>query len=237
VSAALNQGTILSHPAGRFKLIPSTKIEALAFTGWLRYFHLLATWPKRQTMSASGLEIEVKVPASIALLEAHPEVPKELMAERHFEDNWLLDFDDGRLKQSGTILRVRKAADRGFITFKGPATPHPQFKVREELEVETDDPDRFLALFERLGLRPTFRYQKYRTVYRLKLPSTGTLLAMVDETPIGNFIEFEGASQAIEELLDILHLDRSTLITLSYPALRAEYCRNAGKPVSDMVFG
>jgi adenylate cyclase class 2 len=187
-------------------------------------------------MADSKLEIEVKIPASSNLLDGYPELVKELVAERHFEDNWLLDFEDGRLQQSGSTLRVRKAAGRGFITFKGPKIAHAQFKVREELEVETDGPDRFIALFERLGLRQTFRYQKYRTVYRLTLPSGNTLLAMIDETPIGNFVEFEGDQHNIEEVLDHLRLDRSSLITLSYPALHAEFCRIAGKPVSEMVF-
>src|SRR2546421_3583653 len=85
---------------------------------------------------------------------------------RHFEDNWLLDSADQTLLKRGAALRIRSVDGKGWLTYKGvvrnSASP---VKVREEIEVETAALDRMFELFERLGFRRSFRYQKYRTGY------------------------------------------------------------------------
>jgi hypothetical protein len=53
-----------------------------------------------------------------------------------------------------------------------------------------------------MGLRPWFRYEKYRSTYRL--PGFSELLVELDETPIGDFLELEGECGAIDRCAVLL---------------------------------
>jgi len=187
-------------------------------------------------MRLSDVETEVKVPIEGDPLHGLAEPDVQLVRPRHFEENWVLDFEDGRLQRSGRLLRLRRTGDRGTLTFKGPSLPHPHLKIREEIETEIRPPERALALFERLGLRPIYRYQKYRTEYRVRFPSGAALSVMFDETPMGHFLELEGDEASIREFLERFHLQGRPLLRASYPTLYAEFCRAQGKPFGDMVF-
>lgn len=183
-------------------------------------------------------EIEVKLRATDAAARLRSAALKcELEKPRHFEENFLLDTLDRRLADQASALRVRLAGDQAWITFKGkPQAPDGRFKVREELETAVADGHRALQIFERLGYRRTFAYQKWRTVYRLELPDGTSLQAMVDETPLGEFLELEGSREAITAAAAALGFAPEQFITSSYPALQAEACRAAGRPLGDMVF-
>ncbi|MCS6815940.1 MAG: class IV adenylate cyclase [Blastocatellia bacterium] len=187
-------------------------------------------------MGTRDIETEVKVPVEGNPLDGLAEPDVRLVRPRHFEENWVLDFEDGRLQRAGRLLRIRRVADRGTLTFKGPSLAHPRLKVREEIETEVRHPERALAIFERLGLRPIYRYQKYRTEYRVQLPSGAALSVMFDETPIGNFLELEGDEASIWEFLERFRLRKKPLLRASYPTLYAEFCRVQGKPFGDMLF-
>ncbi|HXF03873.1 MAG TPA: class IV adenylate cyclase [Blastocatellia bacterium] len=188
-------------------------------------------------MSDVRREVEVKIPCQENPLDRFPELVREIVAARHFEDNWLLDFDDRRLARKDSVLRVRLVGDRGWITFKRAVKDDTPYKVREEIEAETDNPQAVLALLRHLDLKPVFRYQKFRTSYRVSLPSGASLSAMYDETPIGNFLEVEGTEAAIDEFLGHLGIAQHAVITLSYPALYKARCRESGGSDTEMVFG
>ncbi len=187
-------------------------------------------------MEAVTLEAEVKIPVERNPLEGVAEPEVQLVKPRHFEENWVLDFEDGRLRRAEQLLRIRRVGDRGTIAFKGPPLAHRSLKVREEVETEIAHPMRALAIFERLGLRPIHRYQKYRTEYRVQLPSGATLSVMFDETPMGNFLELEGEEDDIREFLRQWRLEGRPLLRASYSTLYAEFCRTQGKPFGDMLF-
>ncbi|MFN0109264.1 MAG: class IV adenylate cyclase [Blastocatellia bacterium] len=187
----------------------------------------------------STYEIEVKLrfdsidPLTQAGLVLQLETP------RHFEDNWLLDTEAKQLGQKLAILRVRQSGETGSMTYKeknAPDVSASQFKKRLELETPLDDPASALAIFERLGFNPWFRYQKYRTVYRASLPDANSLHVMFDETPIGNFIELEGEEDAIVEAVKLLGVSREAYVLESYLALQAAECARQGKPFGDMIF-
>lgn len=185
-------------------------------------------------------EIEVKLRyESIAQLE-HAGLRLTIEKPRHFEDNWLLDTTDRQLSSRAAILRVREVEGQGTLTYKEKAAadaPATQFKARLELETPFAQPEAMRALLERLGYRPWFRYQKYRTVYRVQVPSGATLHAMFDETPLGNFVELEGAEEAIAEAVQALGVTPQNYILESYLALQASFCRAQGRALEDMVFG
>ncbi|MBI1759837.1 MAG: class IV adenylate cyclase [Acidobacteria bacterium] len=184
-------------------------------------------------------EIEVKLRYdSVAPLE-RAGLQLTLETPRHFEDNWLLDTAARQLSQRAAILRVRQVNGTGTLTFKERAAPDAaatQFKARVEIETPIGDPASTLALLGRLGYRQWFRYQKYRTVYRAGLPSGAELHVMFDETPLGNFIELEGAEEALAEAVQRLGVRRAEYILESYLALQINVCRALGRELEDMIF-
>src|SRR5262249_47315416 len=110
------------------------------------------------------------------------------------------------------------------------------FKAREELETHTEEPNQMLAIFERLGYHPFFRYQKYRTVYKLSFDDNKHLKVMFDETPIGNFLELEGTEEAVRQAIAALQLTPKDYITSTYIGMQAERCHAAGRPLEDLIF-
>ena len=80
-------------------------------------------------------------------------------------------------------------------------------------------------VFEGLGLRPWFRYEKYRSTYRL--PGFYGLVVALDETPIGDFLELEGGSAAIDRCSALLGFRPADYIVKSYGALFLEQRRSA----------
>src|SRR5262245_1597957 len=164
-------------------------------------------------------EIEVKLRIQSVEPLSKAGISLRLDSARHFEDNWLLDTARYTLGGSEAILRVRKAGQRGAITYKEktpPDAPPSQFKKRIEIETAIDDPESAVEILQRLGYNKWFRYQKYRTVYSATLPDGDNLQVMFDETPVGNFIELEGEEKAIEQAVKLLGITPSQYILESY---------------------
>src|SRR5215510_16133162 len=184
-------------------------------------------------------EIEVKLRFDDLEAFARAGIALELEAARHFEDNWLLDTPDRYLSERASILRVRSSAAGGSITYKenvSGGAPESQFKKRIEIETVVDKPESAVAIFERLGFRKWFRYQKYRTVFIATLPCGSKLQVMFDETPLGQFVELEGEEEIIERAVKLLGVTPAEYILDSYLAIQAEHCRRQGKPLDDMIF-
>jgi adenylate cyclase class 2 len=142
----------------------------------------------------------------------------------------------GIIKQ-GAALRIRMVEGKGTVTYKGivSESANSVLKVREEIESEVSDPERLVYLFERLGFRRAFRYQKYRTVYNLTLDGK-QLEVVFDETPMGNFIEIEGDEDRVLRVLRASGFSTSDIIRESYPELHESRCKARGVPVEDLIF-
>lgn len=146
---------------------------------------------------------------------------------RHLEDNRMYDEADGGLYASGRALRVRRAEGRAIVTYKGPKTARADgVKSRQEIELDVTDGDGFEAILVALGYRVVFRYQKYRETYRWRDAEI-----VVDETPIGTYVEIEGPVATIHEAARALGRGPQDYIGDSYAALFA-----AAGGVGDMVF-
>ncbi len=192
------------------------------------------------TPATSPHEIEVKLRFDSLDALARVGITLEIETARHFEDNWLLDSPDCHLGERAAVLRVRSAAGGGAITYKERAdgvAVASRFKKRVEIETAIGDPESAMAVFERLGYRKWFRYQKYRTVYRAKLPDGSELHVMFDETPLGPFVELEGEEDVIARAVELLGVTPEEYVLESYIAIQAEHCRRRGKPLGDMIFG
>lgn len=197
------------------------------------------------------VEVEVKLPCNDLECLTEAGLSLEQTEPRHFEDNWVYELPDGKLRK-GQYLRIRYTGDgngagrrkSGVLTYKGKSRresadskrKNKGKKVREEIETEVGKPSKLVKIFKRLGLKRSFRYQKYRSVYRIRLDDERTLLAMFDETPIGNFLELEGDSQTIESVARKLGYKKRDYISKSYVEMQLERCNARGEGMHDMVF-
>jgi adenylate cyclase class 2 len=211
-------------------------------------------------------ETEIKLPIhnpksflrTLKKLGAKPASP------RVHEHNLLFDTPDGGLAKHGQLLRIRtetpakapktkkpsskSAASRTILTFKsppeelaiGPATPSHdrRHKVREEIEVVLADPASLQKIFEGLGLKGWFRYEKYRTTYRLpaRLSWAKDLLVDYDETPIGTFVELEGPPNAIDQAAVQLGYSHHDYVLKNYLVLYLDDCKRRNLQPSHMLF-
>lgn len=179
-------------------------------------------------------EVEVKIAVASAswVRKKLRDAGFHLRAARVFERNIVLDDDRGRLRQDGLLLRVRSAGSSVLCTFKGPAAGG-RHKRREEREFDAGNLDECLAVFEGLGYRPSFRYDKYRTEFTRGSEAGHVTL---DETPIGIFMELEGAARWIDATARSLGFSRADYITASYGKLYLVWCCEHGKKPGNMVF-
>ena len=167
-------------------------------------------------MASGNLETEIKLRMASpqAAREAVARLGATLVRPRHFEANVLWDDAAGSLRSQGQVLRVREDDTGGVLTFKGVRREVDGVKAREEIETAVAEPARLALILKALGWRPLFRYEKHREVYHWRDTEV-----VVDETPIGSFLEIEGPAEAIHAAAQVLGFTRSEYITESYPAL------------------
>jgi adenylate cyclase class 2 len=171
-------------------------------------------------------EIKLRVESPLAARARVQGLGARLSRPRHFEDNLLLDDVSGALARSGKVLRLRRVDDTGVLTFKGPRQGSAAMKSRPEIEVAIAEPDALEAILGGLGYRKVFRYQKYRETFTWK-----DVEIVVDETPVGTFLEIEGTEAAIHEAAGALGFQAADYLTDSYSSL---YVASGG--TGDMVF-
>lgn len=180
-------------------------------------------------MNSSGVETEIKIAVADAADAERRlgEAGFEVIVPRVFESNQIYDWPGGTLRAERRLLRLRRVGDTFTLTYKGPPllSGPGKHKSREEVEARTADGENLAAILLRLGLEPSLRYDKYRT--ELKQPGQSGI-AMLDETPIGVFIELEGAGDWIDGAARALGFDESAYITASYAALYMSYCQAKG---------
>ena len=179
--------------------------------------------------------IEVEVKIAIEAIEPFINRIEMLGATRlhprSLEDNVLLDSEEGTLRASGAILRIRQYGGRGLLTFKKLAPGPVGYKIRSETETDIPEPEQCLAILESAGLRRVWRYMKYRTIYGID-----DLKLMLDETPIGNFLELEGPPEKIDAFARRLGKSPADYISSSYRTLQEQWCKANALPVGDMLF-
>ena len=155
----------------------------------------------------------------------------ELVQPRVYEKNIRLDTADAKLQQERKLLRLRQD-DQVWVTFKENAHLEDGVITRTEIEFGATDLDAVQKLFAGLGYYPAIVYEKYRRTYRL-----GDVLVMLDELPIGNFIEIEAPNNIlIEGMVQMLGLDGSRAINTNYLGLWAMVKQNADLKVHDLTF-
>ena len=187
------------------------------------------------------VETEIKL-----RLESGPQAAAELLERRGYriasprtlQIDRVFDWPDGALRRSGRLLRIRSEGGTTLLTYKGPPLPG-RHKRREELEAGIEPGTAMEAILDRLGYVPSFRYEKYRTIFaaapRIPQEATEPGIIALDETPIGAFLELEGPEYWIDRTARQLAFSPQDYITASYAALYRDYLvSHPGPP--DMVF-
>jgi adenylate cyclase, class 2 len=211
------------------------------------------------------IEIKLRIPNPKSFLRTLAKVGAKPVSPRTHELNLIFDTPDGGLAKHGQLLRIRTetpasatkgkkapkskgGSERYLLTFKsppeqlaiGPAAPPPdrRYKVREELETVLTDASALQKIFEGLGLRGWFRYEKFRTAYKLPARHSWAkdLLIDYDETPIGTFIELEGPHDAIDQAARLLGFHPRDFITKNYLLLYLDDCKRQNLTPSHMLF-
>jgi adenylate cyclase class 2 len=213
---------------------------------------------------ARETEIKLKisdVPAFRRALERIGARPAGPGTARVHEENVIFDTRQSSLAKNGQLLRIRTEIpeargeshsagpkQRVLLTFKQPidnladsetvGEAYGPYKVREELELEVADAGILSRIFEGLGMKGRFRYEKYRTTFQLpdsKAWAKGLLIEL-DETPIGTFVELEGPAAAIDRAAEELGFSKRDYILQSYLSLYLEECRRSGEEPRHMLF-
>jgi adenylate cyclase class 2 len=177
-------------------------------------------------------EIEVKFPLADrgAIVRRLESLGAERLYPETFEDNIVLDRR-GELKTRGSLLRVRKFGRYTLVTFKGPQSITGGVRTREEVQTGVESLERAIALFDQLGFKPVFRYQKFREVWRI-----GDAEVMLDRTPIGDYFEIEGPLARIREIAESLGIEMDKAIRQNYADLYRQQRRTRPDLGENMVF-
>jgi adenylate cyclase, class 2 len=190
-------------------------------------------------------EIEVKL--RVADLPALVGDLKRLGAKLHgrvLEQNTLYDTPAADFRSRGRLLRLRidtpgpsrllpGGARSAILTSKAPvprSARRSRYKERLEREVAVESPARWPSALRAIGLRASFRYEKYRTTFRLP-----GLHLDLDETPVGVFLELEGSPRAIDRVARALGYAPREYINGTYWDLYAADCRRRGRRPTNML--
>ncbi len=143
------------------------------------------------------IEVKAKIDNPRLLRKKIKEVGGKFI-EKHKEINHIFDSKHKKIYPKLT-LRIRKIGKNAILTFKGPKKKS-KMKIREEIEIGTEDYKNLKKIFERLGFFQIFRYDKFREVYKVR----GIEVTIDKLAKIGYFCEIEGKTQ--KKILEVAKL-------------------------------
>jgi len=182
---------------------------------------------------ATETEVKIRLTVDPATAREHVErAGYRAVGPRTHEADQLYDLAGGDLRGSGRLLRLRTRGDKWTLIYKGPPLSL-RHKSREEIETDVTDGVALAAILYGLGFNPGFRYEKYRTTFRVEgEPGIVTL----DETPIGLFLELEGPADWIDDTAARLGYTSTDYVISSYGSLFREFRMANPEVPEDMVF-
>jgi adenylate cyclase class 2 len=181
---------------------------------------------------ATETEVKLKVRNGGEIIGKLEAAGYEETHPRTFESNTIYDTANAQLFRQGMLIRLREFGNRGVLTWKGPPIPGPH-KSRPELETSVGSLAALAAILSNLGYAPVFRYEKFRTEFKRR-GSDGTVV--LDETPIGTFLELEGDGDWIDCTAATLGFSRDNYVLDSYARLYRKECELSGMEPEHMVF-
>ena len=194
-------------------------------------------------MQAAEIELKFPVTDPQALQTHLPQLGFHLVTPRTYEHNTLFDTPTRDLRARREVLRIRQYGSLCTVTHKRlPDQQAPvdttRYKIRIETETIVAEREALAEIFRQLGYVPVFIYEKYRTEWSHAIgpnsDTTGHLL--IDETPIGNYVELEGPTDWIDRTLAELNVDPATSLTDSYGKLFLDWKQRTGSPAEHLTF-
>jgi adenylate cyclase class 2 len=201
--------------------------------------------------SKREIEIKLRVEDLADILRRLRELGAVSRGRVH-EQNTLFDTPEACFRRTGRLLRLRWQTPAPgnnvpggpsfeILTAKAPPPPSSRsyattkkhlYKDVQENEERVKNSPRLSQALKRLGFRPGFRYEKYRTSFHLN-----SLHIELDETPIGTFLELEGTPSAINRAARALGFTSRDYIRSTYWTLYADDCRRHHCKPLNMLFG
>jgi adenylate cyclase, class 2 len=176
------------------------------------------------------IEIKFRVADLRALARKLRAAGFRLVTRRTHEMNTLYDLPGEVLRARRELLRLRQYGPEWTLTHKSGGIK-ARHSSRVELETSVGDGKKMDLILRALGFSPTFRYEKFRAEW-----TDGKGQVVVDETPIGNFCEIEGASRWIDATAAKLGVSAADYITKNYATLFLDWKQTTGSPAEEMTF-
>jgi adenylate cyclase, class 2 len=176
------------------------------------------------------IEIKFRVADSRALTRRLRAAGFRLVTPRTHELNTLYDLPGQVLRGRKELLRIRKYGSEWRVAHKckGKIGRH---NARVELETGVADGKKMDLILRALGYAPSFRYEKFRAEW-----TDGKGHVVVDETPIGNFCEIEGAPRWIDATARKLGVVEADYITKNYATLFLDWKARTKSRAKEMTF-
>jgi adenylate cyclase class 2 len=154
-----------------------------------------------------------------------------LIQSRTHETNIRFDTPNHDLRRENRVLRLRQD-DKVRMTYKGASENDEGVLSRTEIEFTVEDFEKAKNFLESLGYVKLLFYEKYRTTYEID-----DTHIMLDELPIGDFIEIEGENlDSIRTIADKLGINWDAAIATSYSALFERVKMSLERKMSDLSF-
>jgi len=181
---------------------------------------------------ASNREIEIKFQVADlrALAGKLLAAGFRIVTRRTHEINTLYDLPGQVLRNRHELLRLRQYGSEWTITHKA-GKRAGRHSSRQELETGVSDGKQMDLILRALGYAPSFRYEKFRAEW-----TDGKGHVVVDETPIGNFCEIEGAPRWIDRTAHKLSVNSADYITKNYAGLFLDWKGRTRSNAKEMTF-
>lgn len=176
------------------------------------------------------VEIKFRVASPRALVRKLQAAGFRLVTKRTHEMNTLYDLPGAVLRNKRELLRLRKYGTKWTLTHKS-GSKRERHSSRIELQTNVEDGKQMEAILHALGYSPSFRYEKFRAEW-----TDGKGQVVVDETPIGDFCEIEGAPRWIDATAKKLGVKPEDYITKNYATLFADWKEETRSRAEEMTF-
>jgi len=153
-----------------------------------------------------------------------------VVTKRTREMNTLYDLPGEVLRSRRELLRLRHYSSEWTLTHKA-GKKTGRHSSREELETSVGDGKQMDLILRALGYAPSFRYEKFRAEW-----TDGKGQVVVDETPIGDFCEIEGAPRWIDATAKKLGVNAADYITKNYASLFLDWKARTKSSAGEMTF-
>ena len=167
-------------------------------------------------------------------------IPTIFYEGKSYEKTTMLDNKEKRMDEDDARLRVRqisnqKNSENSKIEFSYKRRIKASGGIKKEEEIEsafTTNVDLFFQILNKMGYEITTSYERYRETYK----NEGIKITL-DEFPFGYILEIEGEEKNINNICDLLKLNKEKSYALSCDDVYEDLCKKENiKPKKHILF-